>query len=411
MKKCFYLILYTFLIGAVSLGVVSCKKDDPVPEIVTNPLDEEAYYLIGKVTSKSVALADVTVAIPGGETKTTGDGTFQLKVSGKGDYKVSFTKTGYITVSSVATVASDAKKSSSVALTQQLVQTNPAVTVSPDAEATITDANNPNLSVVFPAGAVKTATPISITAFNEGAKKSAQGASRASLATINCEPDGLTFDKPVTVFLKAPEGGKARFSNLRHYIEKNGEWADSGEARYDAEKGSYAIDLMGFSNHSVSFTATQQFTSTTSEPLSVVEIDNIGTMTAKSQDVSASQKFGWEIAGTLSALVQSALPDLNDSEVSSFASSISSSIASLKGSSAGVAETTLSLGSASVSGDTKLTITFTSKVLNSNFTFSVAYNNAQKQIVIPVKTYLGTNTEMAYTFGESRTNHSGGSGQ
>lgn len=411
MKKYFNACTYTLLIGLVLLGTVSCRKSEPAPEIVTNPLDETAYYLIGKVTEKNAALADVTVSVTGAETKTAQDGTFQLKVDKKGDYTVSFAKTSYITVTSVATIASDAKKNSSVAITQQLMKTNPPVTVDPDKETVVAEANNPNLSIAFPAGAVKTATPISVTEYTEGAKKAAAGQTRASLATINCVPDGLTFEKPVTVYLKNPTSSKAQFSSLRHYVEKNGTWTDSGEARFDTESNSYAFELMGFSNHSVGLTATQTLEGTASEPLTVVEIDNLGSVNAKEQEISVTQKFGWEVDGTISTLLQSALPDLSSGEISSLASSVASTIASLKGSAPGIVESKVSFGTAKVSGDTKLTLTFTSNVLKSRVVFKMTYNGGQKDISIPLKTYLGTSATMTYTYGNSHTEHSGGGGQ
>lgn len=412
MKALFKLFFFATLIGFVSVGAISCKDDDdPAPEIVENPLDETAYYIVGKVTDKNAAaLPEVTVRVSGEEVATAQDGTFQLKVKSTGDHDVVFEKTDYVSVTSAVTIDASAKKNSSVGLALQLTKKNPAVMVSPDADAVITEANNPNLSVSFPAGAVTTATPISITQFTEGAKAVKTGDVRTGLVSINCDPTGLTFAKPATVGLQNPIGGNAYFSELRHYVESNGQWVDRGAVGFDNSSNSYSLELTGFSNHSISFIVTQTINGSSSEALPNQTIDNLGQQTALEAEVTAPQKFGWEIDGSLNTILSTALPTLSTTEVNALASTVASSIASLKGSAPGVTESVVSFGNARVSGDTALDLTFTSNIINSTSSFSLIYNGEAKQISIPLKTYAGTNVEMTYRFGESRTDHSGGSG-
>lgn len=71
------------LVG-LSMGGVSCRKDEPAPEIVVNPLEQKVYYIVGKVTQGSVGLEGVAVNTTGGKTKTTADGFFQLEVVERG---------------------------------------------------------------------------------------------------------------------------------------------------------------------------------------------------------------------------------------------------------------------------------------------------------------------------------------
>lgn len=125
------------LSATMSVGMLSCSKDDPQPAIVENPLDAEAYYIAGKVSEGTTALEGVKVNTAGKETTTGADGTFQLEVTKKGDYVLSFAKDGYIAVSADATIPSDAAKRSSVTVLQVLTKANAPVTVEPDKEATV----------------------------------------------------------------------------------------------------------------------------------------------------------------------------------------------------------------------------------------------------------------------------------
>lgn len=52
-----YLVLSMGISLAVTIGVgfSSCKKDEPTPVIVENPLDAEVYYIAGRVMSDSGA--------------------------------------------------------------------------------------------------------------------------------------------------------------------------------------------------------------------------------------------------------------------------------------------------------------------------------------------------------------------
>ena len=115
------------LLATMSMGMISCSKDDPKPDVVENPLDAEVYYIIGKVSQGTAALEGVKVSAGGSEATTAADGTFQLEVTKKGDYSVAFAKDGYISVSANATIASDAAKRSSVAVLQELTKANAPV--------------------------------------------------------------------------------------------------------------------------------------------------------------------------------------------------------------------------------------------------------------------------------------------
>ena len=144
-NKLWVAALAMMMAASTSVGLVSCSDDDepaPQPEIVTNPLDAEAYYITGTVTDGTAALADVAVSTSGVSATTGADGSYKLQVKSKGAYSVEFKKDGYIAEAASAQIASDAKTQSAVSLNQQLSAANKAVTVNPDEDQEIVEAKN-----------------------------------------------------------------------------------------------------------------------------------------------------------------------------------------------------------------------------------------------------------------------------
>lgn len=65
-----------------------------------------------------------------------------------------------------------------------------------DADVVVSGEANSATSLNIAGGAVTKATDITVTEYRKGAKK---GDVHASLSTINCQPDGLIFEKPVNI--------------------------------------------------------------------------------------------------------------------------------------------------------------------------------------------------------------------
>lgn len=394
------------LVATMGVGFVSCGDDDaPQPTIVENPLDAEAYYISGKVSQASGALEGVTVSTSGAEAKSAADGTFQLEVTKKGDYAVAFAKEGYIGVSTEVEIAADTKKRSSIAVTQELTKANAPVTVTPDAAASVSGGAKSAASLEIPAGAVTKATDITVTEYQAGVKKSD---ARASSSTINCQPDGLKFEKPVKVAVKNKMSSVIYFASVAHFIEKGGAWVKEENVSFDSNANVYATELTGFSNHSFGPAYTASSKGSSSEDLGEVSIDNLGNMATKEGEVVGKQKFGWTIDGDLSALLKAQFPALSATDIEGLAAAINGAIASTKGSPAGVTESALSMGTAKVSGDTKMTVKFSAVVKATAGTFNFVYQGKATSISIPVKTYSGVSTTITYQYGASHTDHSGG---
>lgn len=408
MKTNKYLVVCTAICLAATIGVgfSSCKKDEPTPVIVENPLDAEVYYISGKVTSENNALEGVKVSASSVEATTAADGTFQLEMKSKDDCIVTFEKSGYVTVTAEASFPVDAKKQSVVSLVQELEAKNQAVTIAPDADQTVKEAKNEMVELAVPAGAVKSATDITVTAYKEGAKKVQAGTMRASLSTINCEPDGQVFEKPVELRMKNPTSNNVYFADVKHYVENNGVWKETGSAEYDSN-GYYVTTINGFSNHSFGVPCSSQAGTSKTENLASVEIDNLGDMNSKEQAIDATQHVGWKIDGATNDLLRKQLSGLSDGDVSALSGIVESTLSSLMGSNPGVSEMALKRN-ARISGDMKTTVSFTEKTMTTVFGFPVVFGGRTIVLTIPVVKYDGVDMKITTEKGASHGSHSGG---
>lgn len=395
------------MLAAISIGSISCRKSEPTPEIVTNPLDAVAYYIVGHVHDGTNGLSGVKVSTSGVEATTDANGEFKLDVKTKGNHLIEFSKNGYIPVSADATIASSATKRSSVMMTQVMTKANDPVVVNPDREVVITGGTTSPASLTFPIGAVKEATGVTVTEFVGGAKKSP---THISLSMLNCQPDGLSFDVPVQVSIKNQTSNAIHFVDVLHFIEKNGVWKQTGTASYDANDNAYTTKLNSFSNHSFGPAHQVVSSGTSKENLDEIVVDNLNNMAVKEAEIKGAQKMGWEINGDLKALLKAKFPSLTDSDITALATTIQHAIASTKGSTPGVHQSTISFGKAKVSGDTKMTLTLLSDVHTENIAFELAAQNSSSNFEVPVKTYSGVSAKITYQYGPTRTDHSGGGG-
>lgn len=408
MKTRILLFACFVLVFGVSIGLTSCKKDDaPTPEIVK---DEVAYYIVGEVISDEKPLDGVTVSASGQEATTGADGTFELKVTQKGDFNVSFAKTGYITVTAEASIASNAQSKTSTAIRQTLTKKDDPVTIQPDEDVTITH-DHTGITLFAPAGSVKEPVDITMTSFIPGMKKIKSGSASLSLATLNLEPDGLTFENPIEISLANPAGEAVRFGNLKHAIERSSSQEEVDDVTYDNEANAHKMALSGFSNHAFVIAATIGAPASTTELLDTKVIDNLGKMSAKSETVSMTQKYGWTMDEGLAATLKASYPVLTDASVNSLVASFTTAVSSVMGSTPGTGELSLSIPFY-VSGDTKLTIEFLARLETITFSFPLIFvDGGLEWVNVTAKRYTGTDVRTTYQYGSSHTDHTGGSGQ
>lgn len=403
------ILTFGLSIGAallIGMGLSGCKKVEPTPEIVENPLDQIVYHIGGKVTDGTNGLAGVKVTALQASTTTDAKGLFQLPVKQKGVCLVTFSKDKYVEVTSEAVIPSDALKSSSVVLLQEMVPSNPSVTISPDNALEIVEVRRGALKLSVPAGAVKQATDVTITDYKPGQR---QTSTHANLTTVHCVPSGLKFEKTVPVMIKSTTSPAIYFEDVTHYVEQEHKWVVQGTAPYNAQKGGYESSVTNFSNHSFGPKCQLTRMSATEEDLSEVVVDNLGKLSVVEREITCIQKSGWVVDGDLPALIKEEFVGLSDSDVSALAGMLTSSIQ--KGTAPGLTEAPLSLGIAKVSGDTKMTVNFKSKKTTEMAQVKLMYRGDLVEFAFPISSYMGVNTRITYQYGPSRTDHSGGGGK
>lgn len=400
------------LIAIISVSFSSCKKDEPSPVIVENPLNKEVYYIAGKVVANTKAIEGVKVSTSDAETISAADGTFSLAVKSKREYAVTFGKSGYVPVTARVTISGSMKKQGILSLIQELTVVNPSRTIEPNKADTIVEAHTQIVQLLIPVGAVTSSSEISITHFTEAVKKEVtSGSTRASFSTVSCIPDGLTFEKPVGVLVKNPTSSDVFFMNVMHKVEKNGTWNLVGEAVYNKENNRYTAELKGFSNHSFGPDCRVQQGIAQTQLLSVIVIDNLGKMNATEIAIRAKRHMGWQIEGSLKEQVLKQLAGLSDADATALSDAILGIIASLQGSVAGISEIQESWGTAKISGDMKSTVTLTEKIAVVTYSFDLIYGGKPVSLSVLVKKYESVDMAVVNETGTSHGgNHSGGSG-
>lgn len=365
-----------FVVG-ITFNACNDDEDAPVPVVVENPLEKEAYFITGKVTEGTQALADVTVAAGSFSAKTDATGAYQLEVNKKGDYEVSFEKDGYLTITNKVSIDSKADKGTIVACSQILTKKAEPVTVMPDAESNINA--NDELTVTIPAGAVKEATEVTLTPFvpaadtrskeaanqaiSSGATTPVTATTAMSLASLSCEPDGIKFDQPVTVSLKAPATSDGvYFTETKHYV--NG--VEQGNAAYNEATQSYQLKMDGFSTHEVKVN-TGLSVSAASKNLLSDEIDNIGKTESSAKKISFKMKQGWQVKSQSSGVTGAVADKLMEALRNTLSGS------------EGVSEVDVNRDAA-VSGDQKMKILFDQNEVV--YTFKVKTNKGEETLEV-----------------------------
>lgn len=212
----------------VALCVAGCSSDEKDPEIVPDPMDAEEYFISGSVVdySTSAGLSGVTVSL-GDQTATTGsDGKYEVIVSEKKTYEVTFAKDQYVGATTEATIASGTANRSLVTLSVKLTKKSTPVSVG-DTGGVVGDSSTGTTSSVtatLPEGAVPAGTTASIsvtpvTIPTAASTSTATGTSSVSvpLAALAFESTVATFSKPVTLAVKDLGSSDVYFSDVTVY--------------------------------------------------------------------------------------------------------------------------------------------------------------------------------------------------
>lgn len=398
MKKNVMKTLVFALLVSTGFTLGSCddeKEVNPDVEIVNTELGA---YVSGIVTDGSTPLSGVTISTGSQSATTDANGTYTLPASA-GNVSVSASLDGYIS----ATRSVEVGKTSVATLDFELTPRNDSQTLTPDNELQIEEQIDKITSMTFPAGSVSENTEVSITEYRAMTQPDNVGA----LSVVYCEPDGQEFAQPVRVEIAKNTSDEVAFADMKHYVQNaDGKWVEEGDVTLEGDH--YVTELTHFSNHAFGAAALWSAASGQDGESTTIEIDNLGSLTATSQNISVSAHSGWEVDGDLASIVSAALSGIGQSDAAALATDLHRMIRNAKGTSANASSRTVSLGTVEVSGDTRATITVTQRVVSRTMSVNVIFRGSTVTVAVPVIEYGGAEMNVSYEYGDLRPEHSGG---
>ena len=398
MKKNVMKTLVFALLVSTGFTLGSCddeKEVNPDVEIVNTELGA---YVSGIVTDGSEPLSGVTISAGSQSATTDANGAYTLPASA-GNVSVSASLDGYIS----ATRSVEVGKTSVATLDFELTPRNDSQTLTPDDELQIEEQIDKITSMTFPAGSVSENTEVSITEYRAMTQPDNVGA----LSVVYCEPDGQEFAQPVRVEIAKNTSDEVAFADMKHYVQNaDGKWVEEGDVTLEGDH--YVTELTHFSNHAFGAAALWSAASGQDGESTTIEIDNLGSLTATSQNISVSAHSGWEVDGDLASIVSAALSGIGQSDAAALATDLHRMIRNAKGTSANASSRTVSLGTVEVSGDTRATITVTQRVVSRTMSVNVIFRGSTVTVAVPVIEYDGAEMNVSYEYGDLRPEHSGG---
>ena len=398
MKKNVMKTLVFALLVSTGFTLGSCddeKEVNPDVEIVNTKLGA---YVSGIVTDGSTPLSGVTISAGSQSATTDANGAYTLPASA-GNVSVSASLDGYIS----ATRSLEVGKTSVATLDFELTPRNDSQTLTPDNELQIEEQIDKITSMTFPAGSVSENTEVSITEYRAMTQPDNVGA----LSVVYCEPDGQEFAQPIRVEIAKNTSDEVAFADMKHYVQNaDGKWVEEGDVTLEGDH--YVTELTHFSNHAFGAAALWSAASGQDGESTTIEIDNLGSLTATSQNISVSAHSGWEVDGDLASIVSAALSGIGQSDAAALATDLHRMIRNAKGTSANASSRTVSLGTVEVSGDTRATITVTQRVVSRTMSVNVIFRGSTVTVAVPVIEYGGAEMNVSYEYGDLRPEHSGG---
>ena len=398
MKKNVMKTLVFALLVSTGFTLGSCddeKEVNPDVEIVNTKLGA---YVSGIVTDGSTPLSGVTISAGSQSATTDANGAYTLPASA-GNVSVSASLDGYIS----ATRSVEVGKTSVATLDFELTPRNDSQTLTPDNELQIEEQIDKITSMTFPAGSVSENTEVSITEYRAMTQPDNVGA----LSVVYCEPDGQEFAQPIRVEIAKNTSDEVAFADMKHYVQNaDGKWVEEGDVTLEGDH--YVTELTHFSNHAFGAAALWSAASGQDGESTTIEIDNLGSLTATSQNISVSAHSGWEVDGDLASIVSAALSGIGQSDAAALATDLHRMIRNAKGTSANASSRTVSLGTVEVSGDTRATITVTQRVVSRTMSVNVIFRGSTVTVAVPVIEYGGAEMNVSYEYGDLRPEHSGG---
>lgn len=395
------------LLLVASLGLISCGDDDKEPEIVVDPIGTNVeYYIEGRVVADDAALDGVSVTTGDVTATTDANGRYSLTVKEKNKtYTVSFAKEGYRTISDATVqIANDATNRSLVGLNVIMSKEGVAVSIDPESGKVITEKGEGETEgalavLTIPAGAVSTATDITLTPYWETmATHVTPGYKEEAIPMTNIaisSSQEASWEQDVVLSVANASSSDYYFDEVEVYEKTGtraiGDWTKYADAIFDKATNSYqAVIEKGNplnKDYSIRVKTEMNVGNTQNETLKEDTYSNAGNMNATTYDISYTAKLGWEIS--TSGLDEGVL-------------SLVRSVLSAQGGSPEGVYTVEKTFTAHISGDYILYFACKANYVEKEYTFSIAGKN----VTVKVKHYLGM--EFIYT-NQSSSMHSGGS--
>ena len=359
-----------------------------------------------KVVADNAALDGVSVTAGEATATTDENGQYSLTVKDKKTYTVSFAKEGYRTVSDASVeIANNATNRSLVTLNVTMSKEGVAVAVDTESDKVITEKGEGETEdaltiLTIPAGAVSTATDVTLTPYLEAvATDVTPGSKEEAIPMTNIaisSSQDASLNQDVTLSVANASSSDYYFDEVEVYEKTNaraiGDWKKYADAAFDKATNSYIAAIKKGSSlnkdYSIRVKSEKNVSETKNdEILKEDSYSNAGNMSATTYDIPYTAKLGWEISA--SGLDEGAL------------SLVKAAIAAQEGGSEGV-YTVNKTFTAHVSGDYILYFSCKAKYVEKEYTFSIA----GKKVTVKVKHYLGV--EFVYT-NQSSSMHGGGS--
>lgn len=409
MKKMSFIA--TFTIAALMSGMfISCHDNDNVsPEIVENPLDKEAYFISGFVNEESGPISGVTVTINNKKTVTGNKGYYEFEFSKPGTYPITFSKDGYISVNGLCVIPNGAKSQSYFGMNQMMKKRSPSVTIPANADFIMRDGTQANSHTVveIPAGALAKDINASLTEYIPGVG-TMEG--KLPLFIFEVQPV-MELNVPATIKYDGSKLEGMFFDNVKHMVlSKNGQWEEKGKVKLDLNTGLYKAPLYGFSVHGfVMCVPPSIITHKTTEVISTVEVNNLGSMTSKTVTVAGKQRMGWVLSDDFKNLIKTQFTDKSPQQIASILSEIENSLKIMIGTAPGMVETEI-VREVSVSGDASLLVSFIANEEKQSYpSLTFILDDGSEFITdVCIKKCVGITIGKKLTLGSSHTDHSGG---
>lgn len=416
--------LKTLLLAAgMSLVAISCGSDEDDPEIVPDPMDTAAYYIAGAVNDYESASAIPGVTVTAGDASAVTDtnGLYELTVTGRQKYTVSFSKTGYLPVNGTAEVAATADNHSTVFLSAMMSVKGVEATIDSKGATVGNKASLDESAVemIIPAGAIPAGSNavLSVTPYMEPAVASTtvqtgQVNSSLSLGEMHIESSLSTFAAPISLVWQHVATPSIGFSEADVWssgvlTKAPSDWKKEGVATLSGDNYVFGTQTLN-TGYSLETTVNIATSAVGKEANLVngqaeVTVDNSEKTTAITDyPLTTASKAGWEYTTTPTQALSGI--GITGNDLTTMAAVLTRAVENEEGGVPTIftVETTTH---ASISGGYIMHYKNEATYCSRTYTFACVAGGQNKAVVVGVKRYLGS---VASYSNQPATQHSGG---